>query len=470
MIVSAAENRFYSSLQVQLFDLMSDSEAMRKKVVEVDLRTMQNYPYPFASWPLILSSERIKEIARFVEFFPKVLLKVIKETFGNNAQALANYVNEPLFICEMMLNMGVDPKDMLIRHDIIISGQKIKLLEVNAGSTIGGWQLDWLAGSFLRVLQAFPETALWNVKSRPIVENLFTALVASIKRIKGPGATGNIVMAVMSANHDNDEFVDDAILFFDEQFRLARKGSFPNGKLSICRDVSDLEFKPGGDVFMNGEIVDAFFIPVGDTMQGQDKLYYQLTSSSLRNKLVFPDSPHRLILGNKNLLALMHEALYKIELTDEERKLITENIPWGAKLNSKEANWQSEKVELRPFLMEKQHSLVIKKAHSFQGLDVFIGKDCSPEEWQEIIEKYGDDNDWLVQEYCKPDAVSVCHPQDGIVGARAVWGIFDFGNQYSGAFIRAATIGMNDGVINSARGAIELYVMEEAAHARKMVI
>lgn len=462
------QNGIYSSTHVELMQLLASEKLMREQELTTSVEAMQNYEYSFCNWPVIISKKQSMVFDQFVKTLPALIFKVINQRFGQDYTAFANYINESEFVCRMLLNMGSDPRDLLIRHDVIIADQKIKLIEVNAGSRIGGWQLDWIYPSFAEVLKRFSQTSEWNLENRPIVSNMFLAILKSILRRRGANASGNILVLV--DNPSSYAYFNEVLEFLRQQYRIAQKGLFPNGKLVICHDASEVTIKSGGEVYCHEEEIDGAIIPTDEGTQIDPNIYFSLSNSHLRGKLVFPDSPYSVVIGNKALLALLHDAINTLSLSEAEVRFIRDHIPWTTKLINQRVTWCDETIELSDLLMSHRENLVIKKSNSMQGRDVFIGKNSSPEEWKKIYQEYCADNDWLVQGYCEPDLMSVCHPESGVIAAKSVWGIFDFGGSYSGAFIRAMPATENKGVINSATGATELLVLEEATQARKIKI
>jgi uncharacterized circularly permuted ATP-grasp superfamily protein len=149
-------------------------------------------------------------------------------------------------------------------------------------------------------------------------------------------------------------------------------------------------------------------------------------------------------------------------LSAEENDFIRRHIPFSARLQNEEVRWQGRRMRMDDLLSEYKDGLVIKKAHSFQGKDVHIGKFTSEEDWSGLIARLNGDSDWLVQEYCAADLVRAPDCAGKLTDYAAVWGIFDTGNSYGGAFVRGMAAGRGAGVINSAQGAVEFPVFVES--------
>jgi hypothetical protein len=465
--VTFEQNRFYSATHVELIDLLTEDMEMTRHLPVTDIKAMQNYEHIYSNWPVVISQARVCEFDDFIKALPAVILKVIKLYYGKNFQDFADYINESPFVCEILLGMELDPRDLSLRHDIIISDQRMKLLEINAGTSFGGWHLDWIYPSFVDVINSYESTAQWDLNNRAIVEAMFIAILNSIKRSGKAGAQGNVVIVLDNLSYG--EYSDDIIDHLVQQCTFAQKKSYPNSQV-ICVSHDALEFKINGEVYCQGKMIDAVIIPLyeGIDVNLKSDFYFKLLNSMLKGKLVFPDSPVNLIIGNKNILALLYKA--KDLLTEKEQGFIESYIPWTTKLENETVNWKNQEVALNDLLFKQQEQFVLKRAHSMGGRDVFIGKDCSREEWQEAILDLRDDSNWLVQEYCEPDLMSVCYPAIGVTPVKTIWGIFDFGGNYSGAFVRATPSKEVKGPINSAGGAAELLVLEEAPKIRRLTL
>jgi hypothetical protein len=261
-----------------------------------------------------------------------------------------------------------------------------------------------------------------------------------------------------------DDKMKDVIYHFSKLYKEIRGKMGNVGKLFWTSNFDDINFHSDETMSFDGEIISAVILNLPEGYSPPKDKVMQLIQSHLNGKIIFPDSPVYGLLGSKHLLALITDAKDNICLTDEEVNIINRHIPWTAKLDRKEVCWHNIQVELHDFIKGNKDSLVIKKAKSIQGRDVFVGKFIPQDEWKVIAEKYIGSSEWLVQEYCEPDIMTMCDQSGWIGSYSSVWGIFDVGSSYSGSFIRSNRLNSGNGVINSANGATEFVVLEEKNH------
>ncbi|ODB35869.1 hypothetical protein BB427_16305 [Pseudoalteromonas sp. BMB] len=456
-------NLFYSQ---KFHDLMLDLPLSCESHYLEQSAFWQNYrqKYRIAPLPFIISKELVGKFDAFIKPLTDVLYKAIYTYFGDDQQKFATYFNDSPMVYELLKTTPFNSKDVFIRHDAVFSGGELKLMEINAGSSIGGWQHDWISEVFGEALAANRKTATWQLKFNNVTRNLFDAIGRSIKHAN-PAATGNILFY----DHDDGDY-DMAELKSNMQKLYRSLDQFDDGKLLFFNDHTALEFLSDGGVQYQGNIIDAVILSVPITLQFPVSFYTKLMSSFIRGKLIFPDNFFHTLLGNKLLFALLHEVSLLDRLDDKTRDFIERYIPWTAKTNVDTVCWQGQSISLEELLLSQKDRFVLKKAKSSQGADVYLGRDLEQQQWRDLVAELLTENDWIAQEYCVPDPVIGCceNTESGVY--QPVWGIFDTGNQYGGAFVRAKLMDHGSGVINSANGAVEFLVYEEVNNYKNRLV
>ncbi|WP_323145099.1 hypothetical protein [Massilia phyllosphaerae] len=466
-----ANNRFYSARFQQLGHEWDANPALRRLRLELNrpavAECMRDYPYAVSPWPVIISAERVAEFEHLIARLPALYLKAIRIMFGSDADAFALYLNEPAVIHEILLSTQADPRQMLNRHDVLYANGQLKLIEVNAGSTIGGWQLSWIEPQFREILASGAATARWALDYRNMVDTMFTGLFDAIARQQPGGGTGNILLLVAGAVQEEQEA---RLAPFGGAFVRMRPKRWPRGRMVICTDVAHVAFDGDGTVSHEGERMDAVLLlsPEGTIIDPTIQL--RLTSAHLAGRVVMPDSPLYTLFGNKALMALLHEPVLAPHLDAGERALVERHIPFTARMGATSVQWRGRAWALRTLLLAHKDDFVIKKSHSLQGRDVHVGKFCGDDEWAAVVERELGAQDWLAQEYCGADTVVAPDAHGELSDWTFIWGIFDAGGRYGGAFVRGMPVNNRRGVINSATGAVEFPVFEEAAKKNKVTL
>ena len=464
-------NRHCSERFFDLTCLLAQSQTMRNHRLDLSdervAATTRGYRYPLSAWPVIISKKRITEFDTFIRSLPGLYHKAMLAMFGNDGEAFARYLNVPPLVHEMLLAYGFDSHQMLARHDLVFTDGVLKLIEVNAGSTIGGWQPGLVEPQYREIFQQFDETRDWNLAHRQAMDRLFGAMRDAIARLPTTEVTGNVVMYLAEESASTVDLMNS----YRAAFMSTDKQSYPRGKLLFSTDFSDLKFGVDGSVWLAGDRVDAVMLTLPEGHELPKGLMMQLLAANAAQQIVMPDNPCLTLLGNKLLMALLHEPALAGHLTYEELAMIQRHIPFTAPLASRTVSFKGRTSTMRELLHLCQEDFVIKKAHSLQGRDVYVGRFIDRNTWADIVDLHMDESDWLVQEYCTADRVVAPASNGELIEYSFVWGVFDAGGTYGGAFVRGMPAGTDgSGVINSATGATEFAVFEEADHKNKIVL
>lgn len=409
--------------------------------------------YHVSPVPLVISQQQASEFEEFIKPLCQLIIKCMKIYFRDDSLQFSNYLNEKTIIYDLIKQFGCATTAKLIRHDVILSGPDIKLLEINVGTNVGGWQHDWLSKGYE---QLFQESGIYKPSYRNISINIFKYLAEEIKKIK-PNTNQNLLFQLHPEVAHDYSFQSSIRNLYTEVTQSKTNNLF------FFDSFSKIDFAPNGSVIFENQVMDAIMLGASEEIHIPDQIHSRLCSSALGNHFVYPDNPLNTILGNKTLLALIHEPEVLSSLSANEMSYIKRHIPWTSKINKPKVLWQEQQYEMLELLYAYKDQLVIKKSHSMGGKDVFVGKFTDTDSWQAIARDLYQDNDWLVQEYCTATHFTGSTKFGNIDVLEPVWGIFDIKNQYGGGFVRVSQRSDDVGVINSANGALEFTVFEEAA-------
>lgn len=460
-------NRFYSERFAQLHQCWTAHPGMR--AARIDLQAegvpafMQDYAYPVAAWPVIISQARVTGFQHFIDALPGIYLRAIGTMFGSDSAAFSRYMEVPELLHQVLLNYEIDPCQLLQRYDLLFSNGDLKLIEANSGSTIGGWQPGLLETQFRDVFGQFQQTAGWELHHRNALRALLAAVCRAIRRKKPKGGGGHVLVYGVSGSPLGARM--------REEYAAAFQG-VPDGEIHFLTDWSEMEFLHDGAVAVRGVRMDAVLMTVPEERQDMlpKEILMPLMAAELAGHIVFPDSAQYLLFGNKMLMALVHEAKVQAAMTEQERALVARHIPLTVPMTASELRWGGRSMGLREALLAHREDYVVKKSQSLQGRDVFIGKQTDPARWAALVDDHLGRPGWLAQAYCRSD-VSVATDANGkLTDYTFIWGIFDAGGSYGGAFVRGMPVAAGQGVINSATGATEFAVFEEVVKRNKITI
>lgn len=444
--------------------LASDPVLASQQIVDKSeiIDFMQNYPNKYSLWPVTISPQIKANFDYFIKMLSTIAEKVINYFLSFNAESFSVATGMPHLLhdlyrskCQSLLSQR------LIRYDVVFSTNILKLIEINCGSNIGGWQLDWLKPQFDAILAGQQQTRIFSLKSQNILKDMFRKLMDNIATLPEVDSSANILLYIGDEEYINSDIMKFIKSLFSE---IAEKCSCQL-KVASFNNWDELTFSADGETIHNHNRVDALICLSSQEIPNEVNI--RLLRSYIVDKLVFPDSPLHRIIGNKSLIALIYQALDLHILTTKERRFIIEHIPASYCMDQPQVQYQNKSMLLQELLIKHQEDFVIKKALSFQGIDVFIGRDMDPLQWRSLIDKSATSQGWIAQQFCEPDNSRVCDPDHGVIDASLIWGIFDLGREYRGAFVRAST---SSNIINSHAGAIEYAVREELPTKKKHLL
>lgn len=466
-------DNFYSHKYRDLIATLKQNPSMRECVIDLDHPMtppfLRDYPYKVGAWPCILSDTVVFDT--LVKDLPPLCYKVLKLKFGNDLKAFSKYFDLPEVIYQVIQSYPIDFSELLIRYDTILSGGKCKVIEINSGSAIGGWQYDWVKQLFSNVLKRFEPTRNLNIRQDDISRAMVQHLIDCTVRLKGDNTSGAILWYAVEQYEKMDDFEFQFKALFDE---LKPQGF--TGSIEFIHDVEDIEFTKSGQVIFQGKVIDCVLISTSyygytgtediEAFIIPEESLFRLGSSHLAKKVANVDSPMYTLLGSKRLLALLHEYSDSPLLTHDERAIIEHYIPATYRFTDETITWKGQIYRKDYFVVSHKDELILKKSASSSGRDVIVGSQSSVQQWRSAIQFVEDQEDWLIQECCQADPVEYCSREGKIQHYDFVWGIFGTGTDYSGSFIRADVTNSNDGIVNSATGALVIPVFMDLDYSR----
>ena len=464
-------NSEYSELFADLGKLLFNNESLQFLAFDEDKskvsQFIDNFTYNVSPWPIIIDERHLHKFNRIVDSTPPLLNKVLKAYIAHEPEYLKEYINISSMTVERYKEHDFSSMEIMSRYDAVETDGVVKLVEINIGSSLGGWWSDWLYPEISQKLETVESVSQWNFKYRKISELSFKAVWQSIARIKGNQAQGNIFIYIPDSATTNLDSVHRNL--HDTVMRVKPK-SFTNGTLHIFDNLNELEWLQKGQIKCRGFDVDALLIPLMTGEEINESFFARLQAYAQHEKFYYPDSELYRLLANKLLFALLHDQKTQQFLTDVERQFVQQHIPWSGKLNAAKQLFKNQHIATEELIERYQSQLVFKKSESMQGKDVIVGKSVSKQEWLEQYQVLREDNDWLIQWFCEPDVLCCADQRSGLSFYRIVWGIFGVNGKYGGSWCRGNPLSNNDTVINLARGAVEFVVAESQPQKRKITL
>ena len=159
------------------------------------------------------------------------------------------------------------------------------------------------------------------------------------------------------------------------------------------------------------------------------------------------------ILSDNRNLALLSENLDTSLFSDAERSLLRAALPWTRELEQRTTTYRGKRGPLPRLAVEQQRRMVLKRAFSARGEEVYIGRHLSPGAWSETLRAaLEDERGWILQEHVSSMPFLFPVVDGGVEPHDVVWGLFTFGSRYCGGYLRAQPSSAR-GIVNSAQGA-----------------
>ena len=418
---------------------------------------LRNYRYPLHSWPWFLGEEMRKVLEECACTVPGLVHRAIEVEFGDDYKRLATYYRMPDLIAQLYVDMRLDIAQLMHRTDAILTQNGLKIMEINVGANIGGWQIQWMDALYRKHPSLRPFFEQVRCESKDIPLGYMTQIVENAKAVCGHDSATIHAFALVPAEFLEIPGSQNTI---NNVFQEAAEKCGCSGVMHFASSYDALKFTPAG-VYLDGQRITAI-VPCfpGDNGPEQPAMLFR---AYVAGQVAWLDNPFIATIRDKRSLALLHKHKQAPVFSEHERRLIDYFIPWGTEASPKQVQYKGRQVDLETLLLQERRQFVIKVGYGAQGNDVYVGKFKADDEWSKVVRRAMSEPGWLVQEFCSSLPF---YGQSGDWGYElhdVVWGIFGFGGKYGGCWLRLMKRGGSDGVINSAKGAQETIVYEVVA-------
>ena len=396
-------------------------------------------------YPVLIEKDFLCKIKKFNNRLSKVLC--------NSANAVSKIScphtksKYPLFFDGYAVSVleRFSEKDFMARVDFCISKNQIKLLEVNSGGSIGGWELDFIQPLIASSLDSLAIPKDIEFKYYSILKALVSYLANRVFALDKPDSNGLIVVFIDGNKTEFTHLVEQKLQHIYESLDI-----FDGGKILICNDISELGFSTGCPVEFKGKSIDALLFA---DYNSHSKYHDYCQDSFYNGELVYPDNIANLLLGHKSYMALLHEPAMLDVLSNTDCDWIKEFIPRTTLLSDVKSSSDNVQFTTKKYILRNKSEFVLKKDKSLQGKDVIIGKDTEQSKWCTIVERLLQQQGWIVQKFCIPDYITITDKEGIIISAIPVWASFNFAGSFGGFFARTIGSDARGHKVNAADGA-----------------
>lgn len=327
------------------------------------------------------------------------------------------------------------------RPDILLSGGVPKFVEFNIDSALGGaLDSDLIAARFAALYQADGITDRVGLHAPPSsVDGRFQAIAQWL----GPTADRSLAMVMdLAAPHSG---LVDPQQFLDTMAPVSARGALAGLELLPYwlqwLRIDDQRRLLAGNTPV-GAVFRMFIPDKAPDCEGLRALAAAVSAGTVR---MFTSSASWL-LTNKLVLAWLWQDLP--ELAADDQSLVRAHVPRTALLEA----GSIEKAVAR------QSELVLKPGGGSAGVDVVLGRDVSPQQWRQALQRAGERGGFLLQDYVESDLLPMdfVNLETGELVSQAVpwcFGPYQFGRVQCGGLVRLGFPG-GGAVMNIDRGAL----------------
>ncbi len=397
-------------------------------------------------WLMFLGPRASEELARSTVDVCRLVCEIPQRVFRLDPQGLAEFYSMPREIAQLIVELVQKTdflRDTVSRADLIWTAQGLKVCEVNAAGNLGGWEVGGWHGRYRRVppLARFLDREAERVRLiDPLDESYAHFIDVALRR--GLAGSGELNLAMTSVERMNDAFK----AFVDQGYQrmLAAKIPGAQGRVVVCR-AEEVTERSGrlsvGD------------LPIQLVLDASPDRFNRNVFTALMAGTAFAwNGPLSTLLSDKMNLALLSELEANGELAPADAETVRRHFPWTRRVVGDFTDFRGERGYLPDLLLEHRNDLVLKAGLSSSGVAVHLGRNNAEGAWQTLIDQAIDEGGWIVQEFADSRPFLLGDLQGNPAWQDIVWGTFDYGGKYAGAFLRHKPC-EQEGIINAAQGA-----------------
>ncbi|ABB08586.1 hypothetical protein [Burkholderia lata] len=313
------------------------------------------------------------------------------------------------------------------RPDCILAGGKLRVLEFNMDSGMGGIQeVGVLTDGYL-------DSGLGSLLAYEL-QNPFESQLGFIQNQLTKASRQSVCITPLA---------DFSRFYLDQSDHLAARIS---ARLGVPARTVFPEALRQGEWLTDGQTEygifyrDACFLHEPILLAGMA----QALNAARSTRTITLGDPLDIGVDDKGALALVSEFLDQQSQDDPELGRLKALVPWTRLMDRKVTTVDGEIVDLEKFVRAQKGTLVLKRCASHVGKQVFIGSRTDDAIWDDIISrtkmKRDDGEDWVVQRFVVADKFPLWfRDHDGSLGLRhcsGTAGPFVFGDQPDGWLVR----------------------------------
>jgi hypothetical protein len=453
-----------SRVNVDFLEFVQKNPEALKRSNYTDITDFPVGPRNKQPWPTFINRQARKQFQEASTGVFNLIRQVPGRIFDNNPQKLGAYFGYPAEQIYLQLEgvKGGHLENLIGRADFIFSTTGLKCCEYNISAATSP-ERSLFEPVYLNnpIIAAFLRQYQVKTYNKNLFETLCRHLFDCARKKFPPAQHPEINIAVVlpgyKKNLENKKDKNLIAEHLKQTYReVLNQQELPCGGTVIFADFPHLTMEKDR-IFYEGRPIHVLV----EWHHGQVPL--QVLYVVLSGNVIIFNGPITTLLTNKLNLALLSEHEDSEIFTPGERKIIKAHIPWTRRIVPGKVIFAGKTFDWEDFLRSHRTKLVIKPVLELGGRGVGIGEYTPPDQWETMIQQtLGDETrNWMAQEYIETLPHVYQYGEQGYIEHEAIWGLFVFGREYAGGFLRVIPKTENiKGVINTSQGAQETVFFE----------
>jgi hypothetical protein len=394
--------------------------------------------------PVFLSTVERQRLERDLGGLFDLLTVIPDRLFGGDRRQFARAVGMSATQAEIVMR-GMRPRPApLARADMYRETTGFKLMELNTGSSLGGWQMAEFAHAMMYDLEFRRFTERENLTYPDPLRAIADVMLAQCGHMDLPPRP------LLALTDWPDGFAKTKC-WMDFVVPAWMRMGFDT---LVCH-AGDFEHRDGA-VYLHGRKVDIIYRMFLPGEMAEEQRSFDLVNPIL--DAVERGAVHLFagldceLYGNKGSLAMLSDERNRSAFTAAELDLIERILPWTRFLRDERVSRDGETVGLVSYALANRDHLVLKPTLLYGGVGVTPGWCVAEDEWAaQVHASVG--GPFVLQERVRPTAERFVAESGGGFEEKVVaYGVMLVGGKYAGTLARA-TPDKQVGIVSMLRGA-----------------
>jgi len=394
--------------------------------------------------PVLLSAQDAGRVEDDLNGLFELLVTLPDRLFGGDRRAFAEAVGMSPTQIELVLRGSGERPAPMARADMYREPGGFKVMELNTGSSLGGWQM----AEFGRAMMEDQEFRRF-AQSEDLVCPDPLARIAAVMRAEC-GDRELPARPVLAITEWPDGF-DKTKPWLD----FVVPGWMRLGYDAVVCHLGEFEYRDGVP-FVHGKKVDIvyrIFLPgeIEDDRRSFDLVDPLLSAAAQGHTFLFAGLDCELY-GNKGSLAMLSDERNRGSFSPAELALVDRILPWTRFVRDEQVLLEGEPVDLVAHVLANRNRLALKPTLLYGGVGVVCGWTVTEEEWHRRV-RSAVGGPFVVQERVLPVAERfVDDSGEGFQRMVVAYGALLVGRRYAGMLARGVA-DPHVGIVNMPNGA-----------------